>query len=156
MRTAEALNQVGDKSSAGLAIRILSWWSKVTTNVAPAGHGAVIAYVESFRDTMPGRGLPSVYDTELGQRALNRGNSLVPESVKGQDSIQALMEQMKEVLEGQKRTAARVDSLASAVSDLKSKVNTKKPGEGQQEEKPCGNCGKLGHYARNCPDKKDG
>ena len=50
---------------------------------------------------------------------------------------------------------SKVTELSNEISQIKSQIKelkVKKPSDGEQ--KPCGYCGEIGHYARTCPKKK--
>ena len=54
-----------------------------------------------------------------------------------------------------KTLKAKVSELSTEIGNIKSQVKdlkAKKPSDGEQ--KPCGYCGEIGHYARTCPKKK--
>ena len=151
--------------------RVLMWWSEAKRNLSGAT-AAILTYVDEYRATYRGRGLPVEYDTTIGQRAMNIGMavpfgsggfearttgggssttsgsqlSFPSQSASELAQSAAAAEQMKEV-------TSALRSMQSSISSLSSKVE-RMEGWKSDAHITCSKCSQVGHRAKNCPDKR--
>ena len=150
--------------------RVLMWWSEAKRNLSGAT-SAILTYIDEYRATYRGRGLPVEYDTTIGQRAMNIGMSMpmggfdsktsghggsstssgsqlsYPSQSPSESAANAAaLEQMKEI-------TAAMRSMQSSIISLSSKVE-RMEGWKSDAHITCSKCGEVGHRAKNCPEKR--
>ena len=164
---AAELADSGMPGDAHQATRTLQFWSTTQRNMMNDVR-ATVAYIRDFRTFYRGRGIPVLYDTEIGMRALfgqGRAQQCHPPSFSGtrsgtsssgasslypSDSVSqigggasvAQAEQMEKLMEMMSGLNARVGELATKVANT-----------GGGADRPCPVCGQLGHRASQCPQK---
>ena len=135
------------------AALLASWWAE-TASCFLTDKDLLFEYLEEYFNKYAGRGLPVKIDTVLVTRLRNSSGGGV-----SKDEFKSMK--------------AKMESLESALSKMRSESNTtkqvvealKKKGPGskvtseEQEERrkkvKCHNCGKLGHYQSECPELKE-
>jgi hypothetical protein len=157
--------------------RVLMWFSEAKRNLSGATM-AVLTYIDEYRATYRGRGLPVEYDTTIGQRAMNYGLAagvgahsmslsglapkvnIAPSTATGsslsypsrsasESESSAAVLAMVEQLKG---VSTAVSDMRSSMTALATKVD-KLEGWKADQSITCSGCGEVGHRNRNCPNK---
>ena len=115
-----------------------------------AGEDTVaIAYLSEYVRTYPGRGLPTEFDFRIYFRVMKgygaSGSEAVKELAKTVKALQGTVGQLTEQCSSHKK---KIDGLQTKAAGGGFDRKTGKVG-------PCHICGKMGHLAKDCPDKED-
>ena len=143
-----ARNYAADGMSVESSL-VATWWAETSGCFSIDSNDQLFSYLDSYFEKYAGRGLPTMIDTILVTRIRNAAGS---SSGIGKKEIEAIQKRMGELEEKCKKQNAKI-------SELESKVGKKKPTPEEQEERRknviCNICKKKGHYASECPEKKD-
>ena len=112
------------------------------------------AYYKSLLLKYRGRGFPlkEGFDLTLVVKQMKKGNESGGMSATEKTELSALKATVATLKTALNEVRSEVGSLKVAVRELKVKGGDKPEKRG--EEKPCGYCGEVGHYARTCSKKK--
>ena len=143
-----ARNYAADGMSVESSL-VATWWAETSGCFSIDSNDQLFSYLDSYFEKYAGRGLPTMIDTILVTRIRNAAGS---SSGIGKKEMEAIQKRMNELEEKCKKQNAKI-------SELEAKVGKKKPTAEEQEERRknviCNICKKKGHYASECPEKKD-
>ena len=133
---------------------LLTQFMTVTDDLYEGDFKGKVRYMKAILAKYPGRGLPFTDGFDI---------SLVVKGIKSATSGGGVKDEVKAILakfDALKATvttqAADIARLSSEIKNLRGELRNAKPGDEpgpSRNAKPCGICGKFGHYARDCPDK---
>ena len=173
------LSQQDDDCFGRMATRVLQWWSEAQRNLAMVGAMAVLFYVEEYRTFYVGRGIPKLYDGEIGQRALlsampmmgappkvpmgglgggggsSGASSISPSdsaSKSGNTDLSPVLDQMGEMLTAVKSMQGSLGSMNGRLIALERAGGGSPKKDG---EFACYKCGSPEHKASDCPFTKE-
>ena len=129
-----------------------TWWAE-TVGCFQQEKDQLFVYLDQYFDKYAGRGLPTAVDTVLMIR--QRMSSVSSGSVTKED-----LKTLKNRLDSLETQAAKQKTEISELKQRLNEVKTKtKPTPEEQEARraavTCNICKKKGHYASECPDKKE-
>ena len=152
-KVAKAMGASNEPFYQRLSSNVYRFWMRACENISDPV--ARLCYVEDMRyGAYVGRGLPVLYDPEVGQRAMSKAAQLAApkiEDIKSNEKSQAMEKSIQELSKGQESIAKSLSSIAGELAKLKAKGNDDK------DHDNCFKCGKPGHKAKFCPNNsKDG
>ena len=128
---------------------LLSSWMQEWQQMLAGEDTVAIAYLSEYVRTYPGRGLPTEFDFRIYFRVMKgygaSGSEAVKELAKTVKALQGTVGQLTEQCSSHKK---KIDGLQTKAAGGGFDRKTGKVG-------PCHICGKMGHLAKDCPDKED-
>ena len=133
--------------------RIANWWAE-TIGCFGNDKDLLFEYLAGYFDKYAGRGLPVLIDVVLVVRMRNSANKSGFTAEEGK----ALKTRLTEAEAAIAKLKSKSNEYDQQIKSLKDKVEKAKPTAEEQERRrsnvTCNNCGKKGHYASECPEKK--
>ena len=143
-----ARNYAADGMSVESSL-VATWWAETSGCFSIDSNDQLFSYLDSYFEKYAGRGLPCMIDTILVTRIRNAAGS---SSGVAKKELEAVQKRIGELEEKCKKQNVKI-------SELEGKIAKKKPTAEEQEERRknviCNFCKKKGHYASECPEKKD-
>ena len=143
-----ARNYAADGMSVESSL-VATWWAETSGCFSIDANDQLFSYLDSYFEKYAGRGLPVMIDTILVTRIRNAAGS---SSGVAKKELEAVQKRIGELEEKCKKQNVKI-------SELEGKISKKKPTPEEQEERRknvvCNICKKKGHYASECPEKKD-